>query len=375
MRKILFYTDTPIAGGAEKQMLLLARNLVKSECQVKLVCSDYRQLDGWAKQFTASGFEVSRLKVWHKHDLRHYFGLKKILKKEHPDILHIHVWNPASCRYAFWAAHHTHTKTIITEHDPFPLHGFKNSLKKRFLERVDYVIAVSEANRNLLLQLYPFLEEKIAMIHNGIDLNGFYKELEPFTSEKRAQIRKGLFGIKDDEKIVLSIAALHPRKGLKYLLEAFAKVSQEYPKMKLVIVGEGPEKGDLEKFIKNLGIHHRAVLLGYQQNIPHILKSSDIFVLPSVKEAFGLVLLEAMAAEVPIIASRVGGIPEIIQDHENGELVEAGNSDSLAEKIKELLEHESLGEKFVSHGTRMVKNFSAQVMAQKTQQIYDKILL
>ena len=373
MPKILFYTDTPIAGGAEKQMLLLADHLDKSNYQIQLVCSSFKSLDRWVQEFLDHGHRVTRLKVWHKHDPRHYFGLKKILKKERPDLLHIHVWNPASCRYAFWAAQKTHTKIIVTEHDPFVLRGFKNFLKKKFLRKTNEVIAVSESNRQFLLKSYPFLKERITTIHNGIDIKTIQKELLHFTNQEKKRIRHELFQSKNGQ-IILSIAALHPRKGLKYLLKAFAEVVHNFKDLKLVIVGEGPEQKELEKLSKNLGIDNKVVLLGYQQIISQLLKSSDLFVLPSIKEAFGLVLLEAMAVGVPIVATEVGGIPEIIQNHKNGELVEAANSKDLAEKIQELLKNTALREKLAFIGLHEVKKFSVEQMAKKTQEVYDKVL-
>ena len=103
MNNILFYTDTPFTGGAEKHIQLLEKNLVKDGYRVRVVCSSYKKLDVWCSEMKKDGIGIIRLKVSHKHDPRHYFELKKILKKDEPDLLHLHLWNPGSCRYAFWA--------------------------------------------------------------------------------------------------------------------------------------------------------------------------------------------------------------------------------------------------------------------------------
>jgi glycosyltransferase involved in cell wall biosynthesis len=372
MKNVIFYTDTPIAGGAEKHMLLLAKNLNRDKYRVTLVCSKYKQLDKWCAQFIACGMPVIRLNVVHKHDPRHMSQLKQIFKTAKPDLLHLHLWNPGSCRYAFMAVN-KEIKVIATEHDPFPLKGIKKTIKSSALKKTDHTIAVSDENRELLLKLYPQLKGKISTIHNGMDLENFEKDLLHFSSQDRTKIRQNLFDAQKDDFIILSIAALHPRKGLKYLIQAMTQVLEKSPHTKLVIVGEGPQKKDLEKLKKNLRFDNKVMLLGYQENIPRILKSSDLFVLPSIKEAFGLVLLEAMAAQLPIIATNAGGIPEIM--YKNAELVEPGSKDALAAKIIELAGNEPLRQKLAFIGHHHVKNFDAKIMAAKTEELYDKTLL
>jgi len=374
MKKIFFYTDTPIAGGAEKHMLLLAKKLDREKYQVTLICSKYKQLNEWCEKFRSVGIPVIRLNVSHKHDPRHFFQLKKILKEQKPDLLHLHLWNPGSCRYAFMAANPKKIKIIATEHDPFPISGLKKNFKKNCIKKTAYTIAVSDANRGMLLKLYPLLKDKITTIHNGIDLESFGRDLFHFSSQERCRIRQKLFQAHGNEFVILCIAALHPRKGLKFLIEAFAFVNEKIPASRLVIVGEGPQKKDLEKFIKKLGIVNDVVLSGYQESIPKILKSSDLFVLPSIKEAFGLVLLEAMEAQLPIIATSVGGIPEIVQNHKSGELVEPGNAEKLGEKMIELIQNKPVREKRAFLGHHRVKDFDATIMAKKTEALYDKVL-
>lgn len=374
MKKIFFYTDTPIAGGAEKHMLLLATKLNPEKYRVTLVCSKYKQLNDWCEKFKSAGFPVIRLNVSHKHDPRHFFELKKILKEQNPDLLHLHLWNPVSCRYAFMAADPKKDKIITTEHDPFAVNGLKKNFKKNCIKKTSHTIAVSDANREILLKLYPLLKNKITTVHNGMDLAAFNRELVHFSNQDKQRIRQKIFRAENNELIILSIAALHPRKGLKYLIEAFSMIHEKIPDCKLVIVGEGPQKTELEKIIKKLGIDNKVVLSGYQESIPKILKSSDLFVLPSIKEAFGLVLLEAMEAQLPIIATNTGGIPEIVQNHKSGELVEPGNAGQLAEKILELVKNKPIREKLAFLGHHRVKEFDAGVMAKQTETLYDQIL-
>ena len=225
-----------------------------------------------------------------------------------------------------------------------------------------------------MLKWYPELKNRMSIIHNGIDLEAFEKELMHFTTQEKHKIRTQLFEAKSDDTVLLTIAALHPRKGLKYLLKAMRKIIEQKNSTKLVIIGEGPEKPELEKLINKLKIQDRVKLLGHQENIPKMLKSSDLFVLPSIKEAFGLVLLEAMAAQVPIVATNVGGIPEIVEDRKNGFLVEPRDEDALTQTILMLIKNKPLREKLAFLGHHKVKQFDLKGMVEKTKKVYHEIL-
>lgn len=380
MKKIFLYTDTSIAGGAEKHMQLLARNLLRDGYSITVICSHSKTLDAWCESMEQDAIRVIRLKVGHKHDPRHYVLLKKILQQEKPDILHLHLWNPGACRYAFLAASSKESKEmkiISTEHDPFQLQGLKKSFKKGTFKKTNLTIAVSRSNGEQMLKWYPQIEGKVVVIHNGIDLEAFEQQLRHYSQQEKIKIRTELFQAKSQDFIITTIAALHPRKGLLFLLDAFAKVRENLgtrDSLKLVIIGEGPQKKILEQKIRKLKLKETVVLLGYQENIPKILKSSDLFVLPSLKEAFGLVLLEAMAAQLPIIASNVGGIPEIIEDQKSGMLVEPGKSDLLAEKITMFIKNAPLRQKLAFLGYHRVKEFDLKKMVQKTEEVYNSVL-
>ncbi|MBN1494602.1 glycosyltransferase family 4 protein [Candidatus Peregrinibacteria bacterium] len=372
---ILFYTDTPLLGGAENQMYLLAKFLDKEKYLITLVCSGFKNLDEWAKKFENENIQVVRLNVAHKHDLRHYFQLKEYLRHNAVDLMHVHVWNPASCRYALKLAGKYNVPTVITEHDPFELPRFKKYITRKLLKNVNHVIAVSDSNQKLLLNLYPELENRITAIHNGIDVTWFESQLLSFNFKHRDEYRKQHFNATKNSKIILSVAELHERKGLKYLIHAMPKVIESCPTCKLVLAGAGPEEDKLKNLAKEKNIKNNVIFLGFRKDIPQIMKSADVFVLPSVKEAFGLVLLEAMAAELPIIASEVGGIPEIIENGVNGMLISPHDEDRLANGIIKLLNDPKLTDKFITTGFKLLKKaFDAKIMAKKTEAIYDEVL-
>lgn len=374
--KILLYTDTPQIGGAELQMFLLAKFLDKSKFEPILCCSNFPQLDNWCAKFAKENIQVVRINAKHKHDPRHFTELKKIIKQYKIDVLHLQIWNPAACRYAFFAGKSLKIPIVITEHDPFKLSMLKSVFKKFTLKYVDKIVAISKNNQKILEKLYPKHKNKITMIHNGIDLTWWQSQLLRLTKGDIERIKTQVFQAHMDTLILIAIAELHERKGLKYLIEAVSELAREYPNIKLVIVGEGKERNNLEKLGDKLKLKANLVFLGRQKNIPQLLSSSDIFVLPSAeREAFGLVNLEAMICGLPVVTTKVGGIPEIVKDGETGFLVEPQNAKALKESLKSLIENAKLRKSMGEKGKkRVMQNFSAEKMAREYGNIY-KILL
>lgn len=367
MKQILFYTDTPLLGGAENQMLLLAKYLPKDRYNVTLACSSYQNLNQWCQQFMMNGIKVQRLKVLHKHDPRHYLYLKKLLPGM--DLLHLHLWNPASCRFALMAA--KNIPVVITEHDPFPLTGIKAYIKEKLSDRVKAIIATSEAAKKLVLEQNSTWEPRTHVVPNGIDIDEWRREC---ILESRTEFRRTNFGTVKNEKIILCVAELNKRKGQKYLIKAMEDVLNSFPDTKLVLVGSGWEKRYYEKLARPWV--EKIIFLGQRRDIAQLMTASDLFVLPSIREAFGLVILEAAIADLPIIASNVGGIPEIVENEKTGLLVAPSDSGKLAEAIKTLFSQPEYGIQLLKAAREKTEtSFSAKTMAEKTAEVYDKIFI
>lgn len=373
MKKILLYTDTPQIGGAELQMFLLAKFLDKTKFTPILACSNYPALDKWCSNFEGEGIQVIRLEVKSKHDPKHLPLLKKILHEQEIDILHAHIWNPASCRFAYLAAKSTDVPLVTTEHDPFKISPMKNLFKKYSLRNVKKIIAISNDNKHLLAGLYPKHKGKIQVIHNGIDTTWWQSQLLRFSEEDQQEVREQIFHANHDSFVIISIAELHERKGQKYLIEAMKDVVAKYANVKLVIVGEGGERENLEKLVKKLGLEKHITLTGKKSEIPKLLKSSNLFVLPSRREGFGLVNLEAMYTPLAVVASKVGGIPDII-NKDCGVLVPPEDSKALSENILSLIASPSTRKKMANAGrARVLEHFTAEKMAEEYGEMYEKI--
>lgn len=370
MKRVLFYTDTPLLGGAENQMLLLAKFMPAEKYSITLACSSFKNLNIWCQKFMGLGVNVIRVKVAGKHDPRHFLYLNKILGNF--DLLHLHVWNPASCRWAFFAAGSGKIPIVVTEHDPFVLRGIKGWLKNKLTGGIRAIIAISEASKKIIVEQNPLLAGKITVVHNGIDIKEWQEQAK---IESRNEYKRAVFGALPNEKIILCVAELNKRKGQKYLIES-AKILADSGMLnfKIVFVGDGPERKYYEKLSAPLG--NKVLFLGRKKEIAKLMTAADIFVLPSEREAFGLVLLEAGVAGLPIIASNVGGIPEIIDDGKTGILVPSESPQALAEAINKLLQNPELAANLAHASKSKVEmHFNAKTMAEKTAEVYDKILI
>lgn len=366
MKRILFYTDTPMLGGAENQMFLLAKFLPKEKYTVELACSSYRALNAWCQKFMEIGVNVRRLRVAHKHDPRHFLYLKHLLPKF--DLLHLHVWNPASCRYALAASRKM--PVVVTEHDPFPLKRLKAWLKKKLMKHVKAIIVCSQAAKNIVCEEDSGCASKLTIIPNGIDIEEFITQAK---AADRMEVRRLALGNELNRTIILCVAELHERKGQRYLIEAMRRLLLKFSAVKLVFAGDGGRRKYYEKLARPLG--HNAAFLGRRRDIASLMAAADILVLPSIREAFGLVLLEAAAVELPAIATNVGGIPEIIEHGKTGLLVPPANPEEIAKAIEGYLKNPALAAELAKRAReRVEREFHARGMAMKTMEVYDKVL-
>ncbi len=363
-------------GGAEQHMLELAKRLNREVFYPIIHCSSHKNLDSWCKKFEDLKIPVIRSIARNKHNPRHYFDILKSIEDFGIDLVHAHIWNPASNRYAYLATEKTKKPLVTTEHDPFALSGIKNWIKKKLINKVSHLITVSEKNHELIRKLYPILRGKITTIHNGLDLVWFQSQLLSFSKSQREKIRREIFEVQDGTtKVIIAVAELHQRKGLNYLIEAAKILKEKEKNIIVVIVGKGKEEKSLKTQIKKLKLENTVKLLGYRKDIPHLLASSDIFTLPSLNEAFGLVLLEAMAAKLPIVATKNGGVPEIITNHENGILVPPASAKQLASALLHLIDNKELMQKMAEKGHKeLIKKFDINDMVKKTEEVYRNTL-
>jgi glycosyltransferase involved in cell wall biosynthesis len=208
------------------------------------------------------------------------------------------------------------------------------------------------------------------VVHNGIDVNKFDRD----RSGCRTLLRE-LFGISDEVPLVVTVSVLRPAKGIEVLLEAIPRV----PDAHFLIVGDGPKREEWEATAQRLGISARVHWAGYRRDVASFLAGCDVFAHPSLDDAFPTVLLESLAAGVPVVASRVGGIPEIVEEGRTGCLVPAGDPEALAAAIRELLtdRHDAEGTREAMRSaarTTAARQFSTAAWVDRLSRIYDEVL-
>jgi len=171
--------------------------------------------------------------------------------------------------------------------------------------------------------------------------------------------------------VIGTVSVLRGKKGHRFLLEAAARLRQEYPGLKVIVVGDGPGRDGLWREAKALELERTVSFLGFRQDIPRILATFDVFVFPSLEEALGAAILEAMAAGKAVVASRVGGIPEAVVDRETGLLVPPADSGALAEAVRKLLQDPDLRRRMGEQGRlRVEEQFSLNRMLDRTAALY-----
>lgn len=224
------------------------------------------------------------------------------------------------------------------------------------------IIAVSGAVRDEMLKL-GYSEDKVEVVYSGIQ----DEKAAGYAENARSSIRK--------EDQIIAVGRLSKEKGFEDLIEVIGAIAPVLPEGKLKIAGDGPMRDVLVDKIKKLGHSGRVELLGYVDDIGPLLLESSIMAAPSLHESFGLAIVEGMAAGLPIVASRIGGIPEVVRDGENGILVEAGDVKALANGLLTLLSDEAIRKRFGEASMERVRaNFLLSDTLRKTQAIYESTL-
>ncbi len=230
------------------------------------------------------------------------------------------------------------------------------------------IAAVSEHVRKFIINHQYVPAEKVTTIHCTTDIERFLS-LGPKGNALEEELGLG------DAIVIGTAARLDIQKGLTYLLQAFRILSGRHPKLRLVIVGDGPERERLRKWVSDNKLMDRIFFMGFRHDFDVLMQGFDIFVLPSLWEGFPLVILGAMALGKPIVASSVAGIPEAVMDGVSGFLVPPGDVLALSEKIEAFIRDPALGEKFGKRARdRVLEFFSPSVMAGKYQKLWDDCL-
>ncbi|MCM3109291.1 N-acetyl-alpha-D-glucosaminyl L-malate synthase BshA [Lederbergia lenta] len=296
--------------------------------------------------------------------------MAEVIKREKLDILHVHYAIPhAVCAILAKQMAGTDVKIVTTLHgtditvlgnDPTLTEAIKFGIEKS-----DAVTTVSHAlSKETVDVIAP--DKELQVIHNFIDEKVYRKVDTPGL--------KSAYGIKKEEKVLIHVSNFRQVKRVRDVVTVFARVVNEVP-AKLLLVGDGPEKTSLCKLVKTLDIEEKVIFLGRQDQLEELYSISDLMLLLSEKESFGLVALEAMACGVPCIGTNVGGIPEVITENYNGYICELGNIKQIAEKAIQLLQNQELLQQFSHHASLTSKEqFKSDRIITQYEDLYRNLL-
>lgn len=229
---------------------------------------------------------------------------------------------------------------------------------------VDAVVVNCEALRLHLVKDYSLAPERIELCYNGVDVSEFYPASHPKPPE-----------VANAALVIGAICVLRPEKALDLLLEAFARVRNLTPDSKLLIVGDGPELGNLQAKSLALGIADDCVFVPAVRDVARFMRAIDIFVSSSYSEAFSNSILEAMACGCCVVASRVGGTPELIADGQRGLLFRSGDTADLAQKLISVIDDVSLRHRLASNAAEFARTkLNVQIAVRRTMEIYETML-
>lgn len=315
-------------GGLEIMVAHLLEGLDPARFQAQVIT--YDSLGPLAIQLGMGGIPCSLLKRRPGVDLRYILLLARQLLRIHPDILHLH--NPTALFYGALAGKLARVPCIVyTEHGRDLASSKRNKYLHRMLWRlVNRIVVVSESSR-ALLQVEGIPDSRILTIHNGINAARF------LIGEDRWGMRDRL-GFDREQPLLGIVARLDAIKNHASLLRAMPCVIQAHPDASLLIIGDGPLRADLERQAAELGLGGHVRFLGMRDDVPELLVALDVVVLCSLSEGLSLTLLEESAAGSSVVATAVGGNPEIIEDGITGLLVPMGNDAALADAINRLLD-------------------------------------
>lgn len=368
--KILYLITTFSVGGAEMHLLSLVKGLPKDkyDITVAFLKEEAQEARSLVPDFKALGVKVVDLKMKSRFDIVTLLRLYRLMRKGKFQILHTHLFRADlfGLPIGKLAGVPVLVSTVHNTEDFFsnPLIGFFLRQSYNFAHKI---ITISTAVKETLVKDIGVALDKIAIIYYGLEIENSHREKTALETDIRQKL-----GIEKQVPLIGTVGRLAVQKGHRYLIEAFPSVKEEFPNAKLLIVGHDDEglRENLEGLIARLGLEGEVFLPGYIDGAS-VMNSIEVFVLPSLWEGLGLVLLEAMAAGKPIVASRVSAIPEIVIDGETGVLIPPKNPKALADAIISMLRDPERSREMGRKGQeRLVREFSVDKMVSETEKVY-----
>jgi glycosyltransferase involved in cell wall biosynthesis len=348
--------------GGQNQVLLTVMGLRAAGHRAMLVAHP----DGELRRRAAEGLEFLPLAPSHELDLKAGWKLSRLLRRLQPDIVHAH--DPHAVSTAALALSMSTAQPVppLLASRRVDFHLKTNSFSKWKYRQVRTFIAASHAIARIL-RADGIPEAQIVTVHEGIDAERI-AHIEPSSVHQA-------FWLPTHAPVVGNIGALVAHKGQRHLIDAAAILRRELPDAHVLVLGEGELRGALEQQVKHLHLEKHVLLPGFREDVLALLKGFDVFVMSSETEGLGTSILDAMACGKPVVATRTGGIPEIVDDGVTGLLVPPRDAQALADAIMTLLNDEPLRARMGAAGLALVREqFTVERMVAATIAVYEQVL-
>lgn len=366
--RVLHIIKVVRVAGAEQHLLLLLSGLRGRgvDARILLLTEPGTPMDDFVALAAEQGIPLERLAMRRHLDVTLPANIRRHLRVFAPDVVHTHLLH--ADLYGIPLARLSGARAVVSSRhndNAFRRRWVMRLLHRRLWRMTGAGIAISEAIRQFCIAVEGAPPDKMHTIRYGFDA--------PAPADPAA-LRAEL-GLSTGAPLVGMVCRLIEQKGVTYGLQAFARVAGDFPYARLIIAGDGVLRADLEAEAARLGIAERTHWLGWRDDGPTVLAALDVLLMPSLWEGFGLVMLEAMAVHVPIIASRVSAIPEVVVDGETGLLVAPRDVDGLAAALHRLLSDAALRRDMGAAGAaRLTSQFSAAQMIDATLTLYRSLL-
>lgn len=351
--KIIFLVASLGSGGAERVVSLLSNRLVERGHNIEIVCLKYNDVYYKLNQ----GVNVVLAMQQTKNRLTEILWLRKYIKKGKPDVV-IPFTEGVYC-FTILALLGTGIPIIASERlDPASMSTIRKVLKRLLLPYVDWMVVQTQG----IKEYFPkSIQNKTTVIFNPVN-DDVFKPSSAIT-EKAGKLNR-----------LISVGRLYPQKNQQMMVRAFARVANLFPEWQLVIYGEGPLRAELEDLVSSLCLQDRVLLPGRTENVIEELRKSQIFCLSSYYEGMSNAMIEAICVGLPIVTTKVSGTENLINDGENGFLIENNNEVSFAEKIAELMSSSILRKRMSVNNQQFVRLFNIDNIINEWIQLINKVI-